>query len=381
MWMNLKSLWDSVGDVDESAEGAELSIVRHGSRYYGLINENNTGSAISTPSCSRSDCLSTRETAAHAGSTLAASLSTSVVTFVPSVLLGTQSLYTTIVPLGSQSVMPVYALQNGQMIVSHYSIFTASSPISGWFPHHIMAVSVWSIPVFSSMFAIATSLDSIHSYFHNHCSLKSALTNCATGAVSGGAIGIVYYGLVSSVGMVHAPVISAALCVGWLMVLYWTRNVSSTEVVIGSVANLAGISTFLMTFNPILSICAALAGSYIGSAAHLWVSSKWRDYLQSRLVETSLEILSIERTATRFEIESAYRKLAREHHPDKNGSREMFELIHIAKDILLFDLRRVKTTKRTEFFWYTIYNAMASIIPSEDQTRIELPTDYLDTPD
>lgn len=73
------------------------------------------------------------------------------------------------------------------------------------------------------------------------------------------------------------------------------------------------------------------------------------------------KVLNISENATLEEIKKAFRKLAKEFHPDKNKSkdtsakfREVFEAYEILKDKItrdIFDERRRKfyTTKRTEF--------------------------------
>lgn len=48
----------------------------------------------------------------------------------------------------------------------------------------------------------------------------------------------------------------------------------------------------------------------------------------------ALENLGLPRTATDAEARTAYKKLAREHHPDKGGDAEKFKVINQANEIL-----------------------------------------------
>lgn len=358
MWTSLRTLWESVGEAEDYEPGAELSSFKTGSKYYGLASDRPYDDL--SPDGKKKDennSLTRPESAAHAGSTLAASIGTSVVSLIPSVLIGTQSVFTTLVQTGVQTAIPTYVVHGSKLVVAHYTIFTSSTPITGWFPHHIVAISPLCIPVFSGVFFLASSLDSLHSYSHNHCSLRSALINSAQGAAAGGAIGLLYYGLVTSFGVAHAPLISAGLCVGWLLSLYSSQSLSSADLVVGSVANLAGVSAFLLTGNPVLAVAAALLGSAVGSAAHFFASASWEKYLLHRLQTKARAVLGVDPGASRREIESKYRQLARGCHPDKtNKDSTEFELIHVAKEILLLPSAYVSA-------------------------RPELPADYLDTPD
>lgn len=62
---------------------------------------------------------------------------------------------------------------------------------------------------------------------------------------------------------------------------------------------------------------------------------------RSMLVRASAETLGVDPdTATREEITTAYRELAKLHHPDAGGDREKFLGLGVAKDALLHHIGR-----------------------------------------
>ena len=392
MWKGCKDVWDSVGDRDDDDFSHELSSYRNSGRSYEIRRTEWGADDLQTEASSSSgitpdSALTTRESAAHVGSTLAASMSTSVSSMLPTVLIGTQSVHTTIVHAGTQVAIPQYILVNGQLVIDHYHILTASAPIQGWFPHNLFTVPVSTVPMFAATFALTHALDSIHSYVNNRCSLNSAIANVLKGAASGGIVGGLYYGAVSVVGIVHAPLISAGLCLGWLASTYFTRaNVSSSDLAVGALANVAGLATFLVSSSPLLSVLAALAGSFAASGALAWLSHKWAHHLRSRLSDSARAVLAVTPEATRSEIESAYRQLARKHHPDKSGSREYFELIQVAKEILLLDCSDGNRPDAASFDFLGLLQSVENsfmALPSGPMPKpqLELPIDYLSSPD
>jgi hypothetical protein len=162
----------------------------------------------------------------------------------------------------------------------------------------------------------------------------------------------------------------------------------------GTVANIAGIATFLLSSNAIFAIAAALAGSALTSSACAWISSAWSQHLRCRLASKASEVLGVPSSASRTEIESAYRRLARTYHPDKcGGSRDKFELIHVAKEVLLLtvkerEARLLRESNKVSLF--TLIESFATsfmsgtvpthLQPSQNKP-LELPTDFLDSPD
>lgn len=50
--------------------------------------------------------------------------------------------------------------------------------------------------------------------------------------------------------------------------------------------------------------------------------------------ETYYDVLGVEETATQDDIKKAYRKLAKENHPDKGGDEEVFKKISVAYDVI-----------------------------------------------
>ena len=52
------------------------------------------------------------------------------------------------------------------------------------------------------------------------------------------------------------------------------------------------------------------------------------------------EILEIQKTATKDEIKQSYKRLAKIHHPDKGGDKEIFQNIQVAYEVLSDDIKR-----------------------------------------
>ncbi|PLW31929.1 hypothetical protein PCANC_19179 [Puccinia coronata f. sp. avenae] len=58
---------------------------------------------------------------------------------------------------------------------------------------------------------------------------------------------------------------------------------------------------------------------------------------------THYEILGLLPSATRYEIQKAYKKAALEHHPDKNtGNTHQMTQLNVARDVLLNSIARCK---------------------------------------
>ena len=390
-----KELWDSVGEHEEYDEFQELSSWRSSGRSYEIRriewgDEDSTSYRRQASDPSRT--VATRESAPYAGSTLAASLSTSISSILPTVVIGTQSLVTTLVHPGTQVAIPMYAMSDGQLVFDHYSIFTASDPITGWAPQLITTAPVSTIPMYAATFGVAHALDSIHSYVNNRCSARAAITNVLTGTTAGGIVGGAYYGAITVFGMSHAPLISTGLCLSWLVANYWRHRERSniTDLAVGGIANLAGLTCFLVSGSAWLSVISALAGSLVSSSALSWLSKKWSDRLRDRLCESACEILGVARDSSRIEIESAFRQLARTYHPDKQGNRNYFELLCVSKEILLMRTEPEKDVKNSNLSFMDIigsvghsFLSVTTTMPSHQpqQPRLELPTDYLDSPD
>lgn len=58
----------------------------------------------------------------------------------------------------------------------------------------------------------------------------------------------------------------------------------------------------------------------------------------------ALRLLDLEDPVERAEVISAYRRLARLHHPDRGGDPETFRSLTIARDVLLADARTGRLT-------------------------------------
>lgn len=162
----------------------------------------------------------------------------------------------------------------------------------------------------------------------------------------------------------------------------------------GTVANIAGIATFLLSSNAIFAVAAALAGSAITSSACAWISTEWSQHLRSRLACKASEVLGVPLSASGTDIESAYRRLARTYHPDKcGGSRDKFELIHVAKEVLLLTVKEREAQLLRESNKVSVFALMESFAtsfmsgtvlthPQLSQNKpLELPSDFLDSPD
>jgi hypothetical protein len=386
---NCSEFWNDLGDVTSAHDPIdELETLPVSGRQYEIrstwASERNSFGG-SRPKSYNNLLPATLDEAPHAGTAFAASVGTGVVSMIPSVISGTQSVFSTLVHSGAQSVIPQYTLLNGRMVIDHYTILTAPSAIHGWVPQAISTLSPLSVPIFGSMFALAYGLDGMHGYMNNQCSGQSALANIARGALTGTAIGLSYFSLVSLVGITFAPAISSGLCLLWLFRLFATNSLSPSDLAIGTAGNICGISAFLLSGNPFVSLFASAVGGLIGSNIYSIISLHWRTRLQNRLVETSREILNIESTQpTRSEIDSAYRREARKNHPDKfEGKRERFELVAVAREILILDLnqRIEEESKNRMNSWTNFFNEFKKIVdtfvvgPShtvDDRTRRSL---------
>lgn len=387
---NCREIWDSVNEYDDMDDSQELASFRRSGRYYEIrrieYGDDTDSSRRSTASGEGFIC--TVENAPNAGRTFAASLSSGLVSILPTLLVGTQSVFSTLVPIGTQVALPTYSLSmSGQIVLDHYSLFSASAPITGWLPQHVVTASLTTVPLFVATFAVSHSLDSLHSYLNNRCSANDAIANILRGSTAGAIVGSLYYGCVSFFGISHAPLISAGLCLGWLL----TSRGNVMDLVIGGLANVAGLTTFLVTSSAWVSMLGALTASVAGSSLFSWLSQKWSERLNDRLCDTATEILGLQADASRREIESAFRKLARQCHPDKQvgtGRREFFELISVSKEILLYRIEKKSqvTDSKSQFFGLisSVVNSFLNVtVPpnKSHETQRLLPAYYLDSPD
>jgi hypothetical protein len=309
------------------------------------------------------------------------------------VAIGTEAWYGSIVNQGATAVIPQYAFQNGQILVDHYNVLTAQAGIYGWIPHAITTISPLAIPLFGAVFSISHSLDSIHSYLNNHCSLTGAITNVTKGGLVGTGLGVAYYGLVATFGISYIPLISSTLCLSWLVYSYLRKGSSSSDLVMGFTGNISSILTYVLVGNPLLALAASLAGSVVGHKVHSLITSQWTSILRRNLVTRSKLVLGIpdDTFPTKSEIESVYRRLARQCHPDKaGGDRTQFEIITVAKDILLFDFEENEKFHEPHGFISTVMDALRHVAmsftqaPGKDHFTQEpiLPSkNFLDLPD
>ena len=343
---NCSEFWTNLGDVAEIGDPTdELSQLGTASRYHQIRSTWESEREMGrnrTNHISDSQQLALSDNAPHAGTAFAASIGTAVVALIPTIMSGSQSVFTTLVHAGSHAVLPQYILRDGQMVIDHYTILTSPDTIQGWAPQVISSISATSIPVFASMFALAYGLDGLHGYMNNQCSARAALVSLSRGALAGTVLGVSYYALVSSFGLVYAPVISTGLCMSWLIRLYANKSLSSSDLAIGTVGNISGITAFLLSGNPLVSMLVSILGGLVGGRLHELVSNHWSNQLHNRLVAKCREVLNIDSCdPSRSQIDSAFRNEARKHHPDKQGgTREIFELMSVARDILLMDLQK-----------------------------------------
>lgn len=77
----------------------------------------------------------------------------------------------------------------------------------------------------------------------------------------------------------------------------------------------------------------------------------------------SFEILEVSSNASMEEIKAAYKRLAREHHPDKGGDVEKFQLVQRAYEKL--------TVRGTKPVFSTIFDDLVNIVPRR-QCRVEI---------
>ena len=350
---NCSDFWSDLGELGDHADPAgELRIVGASRRRYNIRSTwaseregfSNEGSELGND---RS--LTNRDKAPHAGTAFAASVGTAVSALVHTVAVGTQSVYTTLVQAGAHSVVPQYVLRDGRMMLDHYTVLTAPNSIHGWTPQLVSSLSPLAVPMFSSMFALAYGLDGVHAYMNNQCSSKDALISITRGAFTGAVLGVGYFGTVSLCGLAYAPIVSTSLCILWLLRLFHLNSLSKFDLAIGAIGNITGLTAFLLSGSPLLSMLLSFGGGVVGGGIYTMVSSTWTCRLQKRLVETSSRILSItDSNPSRSQIDSAFRRQARECHPDKRvGTREDFELISIAREILVFDLTQRQERTRT----------------------------------
>jgi hypothetical protein len=140
-----------------------------------------------------------------------------------------------------------------------------------------------------------------------------------------------------------------------------------------------------------VSMLGALLASVVGSSIYTWLSHKWSERLNDRLSESAAEILGISSSASKREIESAFRRLARDCHPDKQGGssgREFFELISVSKEILLHRIQskaRHGDSKSSVFKYVSsfVHSFLNVTVPQSTVSPVsrQLPAYYLDSPD
>ena len=389
LWRRCKEIWDSVGDQENETVAQELSAFRLSGRMYGLrahwstdqtaIRHEDRGPLEIGP-------LSTRDMSTDTGSTLAASVGSSMAWVLPNLVIGTHSVYQTLVYAGAQVALPSYTLLNGQLVVDHYTLLTASHPIHGWMPTNVTGISPMVIPVFGATFFFAHALDSIHACIRNRCSTTAAIQNVVSGGIAGGLVGLLYYSSVCVIGTAYAPIVSGSLCVGWLLTSFYIRKKGTfSDLFAGTIANAAGIAAFIAFSSPWLSIFASVTGSFVSQNVLTWISTRWTSYLRSRLAVTARQVLGVNASVSRTGVESAYRNLARKHHPDKRGCREYFELIHVSKEILLLDLHEAPDTsvRYMDIARQIVASLTVPVMASSQvkKHKLELPADFLISPD
>lgn len=78
---------------------------------------------------------------------------------------------------------------------------------------------------------------------------------------------------------------------------------------------------------------------------------------------TLYEILGVDRKASKDQIKKAYRRLARQRHPDAGGDAEEFRELHTAYEVLLSDERRKLYDETGTFEETAADNTMAEVVP------------------
>ena len=334
--------------------------------------------------------VSTKDASRDKGSSLAATVGASLAWVIPNIVVGTHSVYQTLVHAGAQVALPRYALLDGKLVVDHYAVFTAPTSITGWMPNAVLTVSPIVIPVFAATFSFAHGLDSIHACIHNRCSTRSALENVVTGGLAGGLVGSLYFSVVWFAGTGFAPIVSGSLCIGWLFTsCVILKRGTTSDFFVGTIANAAGFASFVFLSNAWLSVVASLAATAGARVTLTWISQRWNVFLKNRLSGTARQVLGVDSSVDRAGVESAYRNLARKHHPDKNGSREYFELIHVSKEILLLDFHQQRSSpesRKPSFMdymqlFYSSLTAPMTNPPHVQHHKLELPSDFLQSPD
>lgn len=387
------SIWDSIGDADDEEDGIRLdtvSRVTHSRRSLlssSLTRESSHRSSSRKPRGHSKITPALLEDNVGGGRTLAGSLGSTVAAWLPAVFVGTQSMYSVVVPVGMKTVIPHYTLQGGTLVVDHYSLYTSSSTLMGWAPIPHVVVSAVSIPIFASIFALSHSIDAIHGYVNNHCSLAAAMKTVAVGGLAGIGFGLAYYALVSSLGIASSPMVSLGLCSLWLLGCYVKRKPgeSFADLVIAGSANVGAVTALILSGGSSwVSLGAALATSVVGGKLYQWGNDLWTNRLEQSMIKSAREILKLDENATTDEINFAYRRMARVCHPDKSGDREAFELIHLSKEILLKEKAEKQLEKiETRSSWWSVFDITSSVIPSEKSPQPTAPvTDkYLLSPD
>ncbi len=387
------AVWDSIGDPEDDEMGDELTSVRSRSTAMRNLLDGNDRAPSHAPSKKptrkgRSKlALANLEKNIGGGRTLSGSLASTVAAWIPVVFVGTHSTYSVVVPAGMKTLIPQYTMQGGQLVVDHYSMYTSSSSLSGWFPHAQSVVSLWTVPMFGGIFALSHSIDGIHGYLNNHCSLEAAVRTVSVGACAGLGMGLGYYSLVSLLGVASSPFVSLGLCSLWLIGCFVKRKPGEgfADLVIAGSANFgATIALVLTGGSSIVSLLAAIASSAIGGQVYSWGTQLWTKRLQAIMVQSACGVLQLEEDASPEEIRAAYRRLARVSHPDKSGDREAFELAHVARDILLLhSSEKSHQVKKQKSFFSALFEMASSIIPAQASPprRLHITDEFLGSPD